>query len=391
MQITYSNGSIFIRFSGGNTLLAPCTKELASEILTKDENEAEITSLLYPDFKEVFKDYTKKATENQFLETLNHERFEFKERKLYLKGIPLSIPKVLADKIRECITNGDEKELSKLEKFWGWSSLIRHPESRESLFPFIQRQKIQLSDGGEMITYRRVCKKEGSNAELVRFITNTYYKKRAAKKSTNIDVWSCKLNPYAFSLSPDGEDIVDSYLVGNLKELFYSLDALDGNTFTDNYTKKETYVIGQPVPIMNPQDADWNIYNTCSKAYHSSGIDFAYNGYGDVPIACIVNPRHVVACVENSAKMRSLTFTPIAILNSDCEWQDDKEVQKIISEHYQTSVEELEKELQSATFEEWNEGHTLLNELGELDIKSMFTNVKNVVTPPDLTNKVVKL
>ncbi len=390
MQITYSNGSIFIRFSSGNTLLAPCTKALASEILTMDENEVEITALLYPDFKEAFEDYTKKATENQFLETLNHERFEFKEGKLYRKGIPLSIPKVLADKIREAITNNDEKELSKLEKFWGWSSLIRHPESRESLFPFIQRQKIQLTDGGEMITYRRVQKKEGSNTALVRFITDTYYKKRAAKKSTNVDVWGCKHNNN-FSISSDGSEHNAPYYVGNLKELFHSLDALDGNSFTDNYSKTETYVIGQPVPIMNPKDADWNINNTCSKAYHSSGIDFAYNGFGDVPIACIVNPRHVVACVENSYKMRSLTFTPIAILNSDCEWQDDKEVQKIISEHYQTSIEELEKELQSATFQEWNEGHTLLNELGELDIKSMFTNVKNVITPPDLSNKVVKL
>jgi len=390
MQITYSNGSIFIRFSSGNTLLAPCTKALASEILAIDENEVEITALLYPDFKEAFEDYTKKATENQFLETLNHERFEFKEGKLYRKGIPLSIPKVLADKIQEAITNNDERELSKLEKFWGWSSLIRHPESRESLFPFIQRQKIQLTDGGEMITYRRVQKKESSNVELVKFITDTFYKKRASKKSTNVDIWGCRDNNN-FSISSDGSEHNSPYYVGNLKELFHSIDTLDGNNFTDNYTKKKTYVIGQPVPIMNPQDADWNINDICSKGYHSSGTAFAYDGFGDTPIACIVNPRHVVACVENSYKMRSLTFTPIAILNSDCEWQDNEEIQKIVSEHYQTSVEELERELQSATFEEWNEGHTLLNELKKLDIKSMFTNVKNVVTPPNLSNKVIKL
>ena len=384
MQVNYSNGQIFIKFEDGSIVLQACSREQASQIMMLEDKD-EVLKVLNPQLEEQLQAVEEAHKKNAFWNNFNDDRFYLKEGKLYHRDIPLSIPRVLADTIQALILEGDEEELSKLEKFWMWSSLIRNAQSRESLYPFILRQKIQLTDGGEMLTYRRVVSTEKSNAELVKFVTQTYLKKRVAKKSTDVTVWGDKQNSHLHTISDKDtsgwQDLTDPYEVGNLKELYHNLQQMDGNTFTDNYTKQEVYRIG--VEYQMPwNEADWNTANTCSRGIHSSGADFAYSGFGDTPILCIVNPSHVVACVESSYKMRSYAFTPIAVLNDDCEWQDEKEIHKVISEQYQAKLDRLYQDIKTMNFEEWKEGHTILTEIPNVDL--------NVVLQKILTNVSVK-
>ena len=384
MQVNYSDSVIFIKFDDGSIVLQSCTKEQASLIVTL-EDKNEILKVLNPDLERQLQVQEEVKSKNAFWSNLKDDRFYLKEGKLYHKDIPLSIPKVLGDTIQALILEGNEKELNKLEKFWMWSSLIKKPESRESLYPFIIRQAIQLTDDGEMLTYRRVLSTGKTDADLVKFVTQTYLKKKASKKSTDVIVWGDEYDNTSFSLNEI--EVEDSYEVGNLKELYQNLQQMDGNTFTDSYTGKETYRIGVESRMLW-SDADWNIKETCSRGYHTSGTDFAYEGFGNTPILCIVNPKDVVACVENSYKMRSTAFTPVAVLNEDCEWQDNKEIHNVISEQYRAKIETLQKDLAKGEFKEWQEGHTILEEVPEV---SFPTIVAKVLTNVSLKDRLIKL
>ena len=384
MQVNYSDGQIFVKFEDGSFVLQPCSREQAANIMLL-ENKDEILKVLNPQLEKELQAVEKAQNKNAFWNNFKDDRFYLKENKLYHKDIPLSIPKVLADTIQAFIIEGNEEELNKLEKFWMWSSLIKDAKSRESLYPFLINQKIQLTDDGEMITYRRVVSTEETNVDLVKFVTQTYLKKRIAKKSTDVTVWGNSNKSGDYTLTPDSP--VGYYEVGNLKQIYNSLEEMEGNTFTDNHTKTEVYKIGVE-SRKKWTEVDWNIHNTCSRGYHSSGLYFAYSGFGDTSLLCIVNPKDVVACVENSSKMRSVAFTPVAVLNEDCEWQDDKEIHKIISEQYKAKIETLQDDIAQGKFEEWQDGHTILVEIPEVNFPTIVQKVINNVS---LKDRLIKL
>lgn len=384
MQVNYSDGQIFVKFEDGSFVLQPCSREQAATIMLLDDKD-EILKILNPQLEKELKAVEDAHSKNAFWNNFKDDRFYLKEDKLYHKDIPLSIPKVLADTIQALIIEGNEEELSKLEKFWMWSSLIKNAESRESLYPFLIKQKIQLTDDGEMLTYRRVVSTDETNVDLVKFVTQTYLKKRTAKKSTDVTVWGDRESNIYFSLNEI--EVENSYEVGNLKELYHNLEEIEGNTFTDNHTKTEVYKIGKEAR-MNWSQADWDTYNTCSRGYHSSGVGFGYFGFGDVSLLCVVNPKDVVACVEGSSKMRSVAFTPVAVLNEDCEWQDDKEIHKVISEQYKAKIETLQDDIAKGEFEEWQDGHTILTEVPEVNFNTIVQKVINNVS---LKDRLIKL
>jgi hypothetical protein len=384
MQVNWSTGQIFIKFEDGSFVLQPCSKEQAANIMLLDDKD-EILKILNPQLEKELQAVEEAQNKNAFWNNFKDDRFYLKEDKLYHKDIPLSIPKVLADTIQALIIEGNEEELSKLEKFWMWSSLIKNAQSRESLYPFLIKQKIQLTDDGEMLTYRRVVSTDETNVDLVKFVTQTYLKKRTAKKSTDVTVWGNNNKSGEYTLTPDAP--VGYYEVGNLKEIYHNLEEMEGNTFTDNHTKTEVYKIGVE-SRMNWSHADWNTDKTCSRGYHSSGLYFGYSGFGDTPLLCIVNPKDVVACVEGSSKMRSVAFTPVAALNEDCEWQDDKEIHKVISEQYKAKIETLQGDIVKGKFEEWQDGHTILTEVPEVNFNTIVQKVINNVS---LKDRLIKL
>lgn len=96
--------------------------------------------------------------------------------------------------------------------------------------------------------------------------------------------------------------------------------------------------------------------------YHAGGVDFSFSGFGDTPVAIVVNPMYVLNSVENHYKMRFTRFTPVAVLNEDAAWINDSEVHKRIDACYDQGVERLEELLNQAEFEDFKKHEVLSNE-----------------------------
>lgn len=283
------------------------------------------------------------------------EGFWKNDGSIYYKNIGISIPQVLAEKMMKA----DEEELKRLINFWCWLSLNPNPRSRESLYTWIERNGIQLTNGGLMILYRRVVDTgKTSLNSLEQFVKETYERLRKNKKSTNIGVYQCSYNQDSFSIGNFGSTFTSPVYIGNLKELYHSFK--NEQVFTDNYTCTKRYMIGKEErEKRNEGDEDSSV--SCSRGLHMSGKYFAYDGFGDTPIAVLVNPMDVLAVPDNGEKIRACAMTPIAVLNEDAEWADDKEIHKRIDACYDYQLNNLETLLNEAEFEDFQKHEILEN------------------------------
>jgi hypothetical protein len=136
---------------------------------------------------------------------------------------------------------------------------------------------------------------------------------RGRKKSTNIPVYK----------NEEGYNLKEGAPIGNLKILFHTPQDV---YYTDNYTKLERYYIGVE-NRMSRDGVDLDKRNTCSTGYHSGGAGFAYKGFGDTPVAVVLNPKDVIVVYENSyGKCRSSAFTVVGVLKEDAQWANDKDI-----------------------------------------------------------------
>lgn len=269
---------------------------------------------------------------------------------IYYKNINVSIPKVLADKF--LVADGEEFE--RLIKFWGWLSLNPNPRTRENLYGWVEKNGIQLTNGGLMILYRRVVRIKPDQSDLGKFVKETYEKLKKWKKSTNQIVYQDDEGDFYVSQIDYGD-----YSFGNLHNIYHSLNQPTG-TFTDAHTGKERYEIGKESRM--PRDKGDESDSQCSKGYHAGSQDFSFSGFGDTPVAIVVNPMDVLNSVENHYKMRFTRFTPVAVLNKDAEWIDDPQVHQRIDDCYDAAIDRLETLLEEATFEDFKKHEVLSNE-----------------------------
>ena len=289
---------------------------------------------------------------------LKREGFWEEDASVYYKNIKVSMPQVLAVKMLEA----SEEEFQRLIKFWGWLSLNPNPRTRENLYGWVEKNGVQLTNGGLMILYRRVVSLNPKDTELGKFVKETYEKLRKQKKSTNVNVYQHGEGDY--TLIPTYIDEVyntvnDHDIVGNLKQLHLELD-VPCQVFTDNHTRQERYEIGKE-SFMSREAGDESDLQ-CSKGYHAGSQDFSFSGFGNTPIAIVVNPMDVLNSVENHYKMRFTRFTPVAILNKDAEWINDPEVHNRIDSCYDAAVDRLETLLSQANFEDFKKHEVLSNE-----------------------------
>lgn len=269
---------------------------------------------------------------------------------IYYKNINVSIPKVLADKF----VKADGEEFDRLIKFWGWLSLNPNPRTRENLYGWVEKNGIQLTNGGLMILYRRVVRIKPDQSDLGKFVKETYEKLKKWKKSTNQIVYQDDEADFYVSQIDYGD-----YCFGNLHHIYHSLNPPTG-TFTDAHTRKERYEIGKESRM--PRDKGDESDASCSFGFHLASSRYNFSGYGDTPIVAIVNPADIFNSVDDFTKIRTAAFTPVAVLNSDCEWIDDPQVHQRIDDCYDAQIERLETLLEEATFEDFKRHEVLSNE-----------------------------
>lgn len=281
---------------------------------------------------------------------LKREGFWEEDASVYYKNIKVSIPQVLAVKMLEA----SEEEFQRLIKFWGWLSLNPNPRTREHLYDWVDKHGVQLTNGGLMILYRRVVSINPKNTELGKFVKETYEKLRKQKKSTDVTVYEDVEGYYVSQVNYGAK------LIGNLKQLHLELD-LPLQVFTDNHTHTKRYVIGEEAREER-KEGDENSSVSCSRGLHMSHKDYSFSGFGDTPIAVVVNPCDILAVPDNGQKIRSCAFTPVAILNKDAEWAEDKEVHNRIDSCYDAAIDRLETLLGEANFEDFKKHEVLANE-----------------------------
>ncbi len=292
-----------------------------------EETELKIKKILVPELEE------KLAHNEQVKETVNvilsHPDFYEMDGKLYHSKVKLSIPMVLAVKMKENFDNPEE--LNKLINFWCWVSLNPDAESRENIYQWVKKQNIPILPSGLILTFRRVVKVEGVDYTLTEYVNETYLKLRKSKKSTTVNVYK---NDESYNLK-EGD------LVGVLKDIYNTPQ--EEVYYTSNHDKTVKYYIGQEVR-MSRENVDSDKNNECSTGYHSAGPGFAYRGFGDTPVAVTLNPADVLVVYENNfGKARSSAFTIVGVLKEDAEWAEDKEMLEVIEENTQYHIDRMNK------------------------------------------------
>jgi len=381
-KLIFSGTSLTLTFDTGDMYFGNCTLEQAKH-LASNENLTleEVTIYLEPA-------YAKTIEENKqgkkVIETLlTDDRFYYAEGSLYRVGIPLSIPKHLATDIAECLTKIQKTyaelddvnaaywsdSLETLDNFWKWTSLIRTPESRESFYTYCQNNTLLITKQGFVVAFRRANHK-GTDANLVKFVTQEYLRLRNNKKSTNVDVYKWGDGSYSTKLPNLDEYVVEE--IGILKDLYNNLG--EGDWFESVTTGKDgkplQYFIGKETR-MKEEDADFS-KEECSAGIHISSGGYAFGGYGDSALAVVFNPLDVVHCpYSDHQKMRVLAITPIAVLEKDCEFELTPEIGAMIDEMFVNHVNNLQEMLDKGDFKEFSK-HKLVKDLH-------FTSILNTI------------
>lgn len=369
-NILYSNNTITIITKEGVILSAPGNREKLAKIM-EFSNLEDMRNELYDVNKVVvFKEDNDVVNElakhrDEVLEFLGDDKFVTKSDGFYLKGINLVLPDIIINTFIELKKAGKEDELSALEMFWHWTALNPIENSRNDLFNFIKNNDVKLTSNGLLELYRRV-NKVAADTTFPEFVSNSWLKTKSYKKSPkNYDVYfindidvnglvtiDYKLVHLDKVATPEFQSN-NHVIVGNLDDLFKSLEESDDNLYTDNHTKKKQIRIGQ---VYKEDESNIDLDNTrdCSSGLHVGSQSFMFDGFGDTGVLVLVNPmfvRSVPASYTN--KMRVSEMMIVAKLDID-DYKKSVHADEMndFSELYATqSIEELSKMINNNSFD----------------------------------------
>lgn len=261
-------------------------------------------------------------------------------------GIPVNIP----DSIYSLVKTGEER----YKNFWFWLSMNPNENARTHLYNWLEKNQIKIHSSGYLIIHRAMLEPVQANWYKLK---STYDRLKKSKKKTSIPVYR---NEDEFTIDPQEKGVP----IANLNELFTT------ECFTDNYTRSEVYFLGKEVRMPRSQGDESE--EQCSSGYHLAGDNYNTSGFGKVLMACAVNPKDILACVEGSSKMRTCAFIPIKhiLQPKDRHFITDAEVDAAVS----VGFENIQQALDS---HEWKEdGQHWAVDLG---IKKL-TEFKQLVT-----------
>ena len=274
-KLIYSGTNLTITFDTGELYMGPCTLEQAKHLSLDDSLTLdEVRAYLEPEFTKVLEE---NKESKQLIETVvSDNRFYYADGSLYRVGIPLTIPKHLAEDIATAIKNIEEAnaglddvnaaywndELERLDNFWKWTSLIRVPESRESFYNYCQKNTLLITKQGFVVAFRR-ANHVGKDNSFAKFVSQEYLRLRSNKKSTSVPVYKNNgSGEYTLRNNTSGFD--DSGLfthVGSLKDLYISLGNNQEEYFESVTRGKDgnplQYIIGKETRL-SEDDADFS-------------------------------------------------------------------------------------------------------------------------------------
>ncbi len=222
--------------------------------------------------------------------------FEVVDGKVYLRGIKsISVPSAIVAAFIDMLNKGERMSVAYSSLLMFTYKLLANPieDSRNTLLNFVRQNKVQLTNSGNLVLYRRIVNKESGDKELTRFISESYVKIKKAKKSPkNYTIYS-RLGDYQLC-SNDREPVEDNPFwdeIGNLMELYSNLSTIQGNLFTDAHTGTYDIKVGEVYRIRE-EDIQLNHYGSCGGLLHCAVRSFDYSGFGEQEVMVLVSPMN---------------------------------------------------------------------------------------------------
>lgn len=301
----------------------------------------------------------------------SNSNFEIEGDKVYLKGIKsISIPSsIVGEFIRlhseinyykyqslySTPVKEYEEEFDALLMFTFWLLLNPIESSRKDCLDFVKKNDIQLTSNGLMICYRKVVSTGNKKKELIRFISENYFKKKKQKKSTkNYSIY--------FSDDFEGYKIIKTdkicqiefqdrnhSVLGNLHELYQNLHTLKENTYTDNHTGKKLIKIGS---IYKEDEDKIDLDNTrdCSSGLHVGSKQFMFDSFGDTGVIALINPMFVRSVPVSDAHKMRVSEMFLATIADKKEFDNFNELIDFSQEYCSNTLEDLQIELSNKVF-----------------------------------------
>ncbi len=319
MNILIQNGVLYTVLSDGIQVIANLTPDQVAYIRDNFSDTAKLESWIRTTFlAEHTENEARKESTIKGLSKLEESgMFYYEGSVLYMNGINLSIPEMLASHFAEAIEN-DKDRFNALVNFWKLCSINPNPEARQDLFKFLQGGSFTITPTGMFVAYRNVSvQTEGAGRQLAEFISASIVKVKGWKKpAKNFEVYQNedKYEIYDMKrrqITPEGKHI------GNLEKL--STGVKDGGTvYTDAHTGTFRIVIGEPVS-MPREKCDHNAGRDCSYGLHVGNKSFLRrDAFGQVGLVCLINPYNVTAVpYYNPNKLRCCEYLPIGIAEYD--------------------------------------------------------------------------
>lgn len=300
----------------------------------------------------------------------DHADFEIKGSDVFLKGVSLAIPSVVVAAFIEILekwedhvnlisdndegTDQFEEQYEALKMFWYWTALNPIESSRVDLLHFVRNNDINITSNGLLEMYRRVVSTGSKDKDLVKFVSESYFKVKAQKKGTsNYWIWKAVGGDFKLLNYKPKKSSKKGHRIGCLADVYRDLPNIVENTFTDAHTHKKLIKLGE---IYREDESKIDLDNTrdCSRGLHVGGPTFGFSGFGDTGVMCLVNPSKVRSVPKSETnKMRVSEMFVAAVLDIK-DYQkhlDSGVVNDFSQEYFNTSVDELEKALAEKTFE----------------------------------------
>ena len=302
----------------------------------------------------------------------SNSNFEIENNKVYLKGIKsIAIPNsIVSEFIRlhseinyykyqslySTPVKTYKEEFDALLMFTFWLLLNPIESSRNDCLDFVKKNDIQLTSNGLLICYRKVVSTGNEKKELIKFISENYFKKKKQKKSPkNYKVYSSE-DFEGYKITKTNKICQIEFqdrnynVLGNLHELYQNLHTLKENTYTDNHTKTKTIKVGS---IYKEDEDKIDLDNTvsCSSGLHIGSKQFMFDSFGDTGVIALVNPMFVRSVpVADAHKMR-VSEMFIATIADKEEFDNLNELIDFSTEYCSSTLEDLQMELSNKVFE----------------------------------------
>lgn len=373
-NIFYSNGNLTVVFKDGTMVSKTgANQELFSAVKTAD-SQTTIENLMIerivepkPVVKQEFETVEERELVSNNLEIFfGNPDFEVKDKEVFLKGVNLAMPApVIAsfieilEKLEVEFVNEDtdeefnnlQEQLEALRMFWLKLALNTLPQSREDLLTFVRKNDVRITPNGNLVLYRRIVTKSGTDTKLVSFVSQQYYRLKKEHQDTR-----------HFAVAKVGDDyglidLRDYVGIGpvpfiNLQVAYLELPTYDTNRFTAWHGKGTDIRIGG---IYKIPESGINLDNGVCTAggLHAAAVDYDYSGFGDLPVVVLVNPSKAITVPLNeTGKLRTIEMF-IACVNDKEHGVhfDDGALSAFDNEYHDLSLNELEEAAKSKSFE----------------------------------------